>query len=145
MITAAEFVLEARRMVGVPYLHQGRSINSGVDCVGLGLVAAQHGGHDILAHAGVDVPLNYSREPSPWLINLVAKNCRRLTDPIPGSLLVFRIGRARFPHHFAIYTDTGTMIHADGGQKKAVIEQTLGRPWTRWLHSIWALPGVEYP
>jgi cell wall-associated NlpC family hydrolase len=144
MISAAELVREARRMIGVKYLHQGRSIETGVDCVGMGLAAAQRAGLDVLEFVGATLPGDYGRSPSPALMKLVQQHCRRLPALCPGALLVFKTPISRYPHHFAIYTDTGTMIHADGAQKQAVIEQTFGRPWSRALHSIWALPGVEY-
>ncbi len=88
---------------------------------------------------------NYGRQPSPILLDKVSTVCRRLTERRPGALLLFKMPRVPWPHHLAVYTDTGTMIHAEAVRVKAVVEQTYGRPWSRMLHSIWALPGIEYP
>lgn len=145
MITAAQLIIEARRLIGVKFLHQGRSAAGGVDCLGLGLVAAKHAGLDVLAMVAASDPRSYGREPSPVMLEQVSQHCRRLKALRPAALLMFKLPRARFPHHLAIYTDTGTMIHAEAVRTHAVVEQTFGRPWTRFHHSTWALPGVEYP
>lgn len=145
MIKAESLVMECRRMIGVKFVHQGRSIYTGVDCIGLSLVAALFAGVDLEAVAGVKVPAVYSRAPQPILLELVEKSCRRISQLRPGAFLLFSMRKAKPPHHSAIYTDTGTMIHADGVTKHAVIEQTFGFPMKRFLHSVWALPGVEYP
>ncbi len=144
MITAAQMIVEVRRLVGVRFLHQGRSIGGGVDCLGVGLVAAKHTGLDIMARIAVTDARNYGNAPTPAMLDEVTRSCRRLSLLTPGALLMFKMPRARYPYHLGIYTDKNTFVHAEAIRKHAVIEQTFGRPWTRLLHSIWAIPGVEY-
>ncbi len=145
VITSAQLIIEVRRLIGVKFLHQGRSITAGVDCSGMGVVAAKHAGLEIMAFASIMSSPNYGRLPSPMMLEKVSSACRRLNELRPGALLLFKPPRVPYPHHLAIYTDTGTMIHSEAVRAKAVVEQTYGRPWSRLLHSIWAIPGVEYP
>jgi len=144
-IPASELILEARRLIGVRFLHQGREIGSGVDCIGLFAAVFTLRGIDLAKELGVTGKVSYGREPSPLLLEATNRSCRRLQTLRPGALLLFKMRGAKYPHHTAIYTDTRTFIHADGARKNVVIEQTLGAPWTRFLHSIWAVPGVAYP
>lgn len=143
MIATAQIILEARRLVGVRFLHQGRSLEGGVDCLGLGIMAAQHAGLDVPAIALLS--RDYGREATPRMLEDLTQACQRLRALVPGALLLFKMPRTAHPHHMGILTDTGTFIHADAVRAMTVIEQTYGRPWTRFLHSIWAVPGVEYP
>jgi len=119
-------------------------MGSGVDCIGLFSAAFALRGIDLAKELGITGKVTYGREPSPFLLEATARSCRRLRTLRPGALLLFKMRGAKYPHHTAIYTDTGTFIHADGASKNMVIEQTLGAPWTRWLNSIWAIPGVAY-
>lgn len=142
-ITAMELIEAARKLIGTPFLHQGRG-GVGVDCIGLVSAAARDKGIDIASLIGVTDELSYGRAPSPALLEATRRTCKQLREPIPGAALLFKMPKAVYPHHFALFTDKGTIIHAEAARSKNVVEQTYGQTWSRWLHSVWAVPGVKY-
>lgn len=128
--------------MGVRWLHQGRS-RTGVDCIGLVLLAARNAGLDVMAYIGERDRRDYTRAASPELYALVSKHCTRIDTPIPGCLVFFKFPRDDAPRHFAIYTERGSIIHAHIEQKQ-VIEHGYRALWPRWTDSLWRLPGVIY-
>jgi cell wall-associated NlpC family hydrolase len=142
-IMITELLEGARKMVGTPFLHQGRT-GVGVDCIGFLSAAGLRSGIDIASLIGVTDSRSYGKEPSPDLLEIVQCKCEPLREPIPGAVLLFKMPKAKYPHHFALYTESGTIIHAEAMRTKRVVEQTYGSPWSKWLHSIWKVPGVRY-
>ena len=143
-MTPEQLVDHARSLIGAGFVHQGRS-QYGVDCIGLVNAALKRGtGADLAVLCGFPENVSYSREPSPMLLEQTARICRRLERPVPGCVLLLKMPQAQHPHHLAIYTADGTIIHAEALRAKRVVEHTYGAPWTRFLHSVWALPGVDY-
>lgn len=143
MIPASRLIEEARALVGVPWRHQGRT-RKGVDCIGLVLVAAQNAGLDLAKAARVKAPRTYSRNPDPKLYELVQQCCEKSETLAPGYLLFFKFDADKYARHFGIYTDTGTVIHAESVTRRKVIEHGYRAHWKRWTHSVWRLPGVSY-
>ena len=143
MIEASALVKEARALIGTPWRHQGRS-KRGVDCIGLVLLAAENAGLDLIKVSGVDAPRVYSRNADPKLYELVHRACTQTSALVPGCLLFFRFDSDRHPRHFGIYTDEGTVIHAESRLRRQVIEHGRRAQWSRWTHSLWLLPGVRY-
>ena len=133
-IERSRIVDEARRWVGVPYLHQGRN-RFGVDCVGLILVVAW-----ALGRSEYDVK-GYGRTPHAGFLKAEAD---RLMEPIavdarqPGDVLLMRFRRE--PQHLAFVSDRG-MIHAYAGAK-AVVETSLPREWLDRVVGAYAWPGA---
>ena len=143
MITAQKLIAEARKLVGTPWKHQGRSM-MGVDCIGFVDLAARNGGHDIAAHCGIQDERNYARAPDPVLLARVEKFCTQIHQPVPGCLLFFRFPGDRLPRHFGIFTERDTVIHAESKMRGQVVEHGYRAHWVRWTHSMWKLPGVIY-
>jgi len=143
MITAQQLIDEARKLVGTPWVHRGRTAR-GVDCIGMVDLAARNGGHNILQQCGIRGERNYGRKPDPALLAIVERYCQRIDRPIPACLLFFQFRGDRAPRHFGIYTERGTVIHAESKARGQVVEHGYRAHWVRWTHSIWLLPGVEY-
>jgi cell wall-associated NlpC family hydrolase len=83
-MTADAFIAAARRYLGTPWRHLGRS-RAGLDCIGLVLVAARDAG------LSLPDPAPYEREPADARLVLEASRlARRVSPPAPGDVLVFR-------------------------------------------------------
>lgn len=128
-------VAAARACVGTPFLHQGRNYDSGLDCVGLIVVAAQA--------LGLSVPhrADYGRQPEQArLVQEMAMSGlvpTAVADRTPGDILVFQVGR--YPRHLALMSDKG-MIHA-WAQTGRVVEHGLAEDWLSRLVSVFRFPG----
>lgn len=84
--TAEGFVAAARRHVGVPWRHLGRA-RTGVDCIGLVLLAARETGADL------PDPAPYAREPQGTrLLEGILAHTTRVAEAAPGDVLLFRMG-----------------------------------------------------
>ena len=120
----------ARRYLGVPFVHQGRS-PQGLDCIGLLVQVAQDlklEAHDFSA---------YSLRPSSRLLmRLIGKSCDRVEEAEPGDIMVFAMIGPGWPQHAAIRTDRG-MIHAMRGGPDRVIEHGFDDVWKKKLDSVW--------
>jgi hypothetical protein len=98
-MTRDEIVTEARKYLFVPHLHRGRTMR-GLDCLGLGVVVAQHFG---VPHE--DMP-DYSEQPHPR--RLVLTVMRRwltrmpMTGDLTGCLGVFAM--VKMPCHIGFFT-----------------------------------------
>jgi cell wall-associated NlpC family hydrolase len=143
MITNLELIAQARELVGVPWIHQGRT-RLGVDCIGLVVLAAKNAGLDIFAAARVTPVRRYSREASPELCSLVDRCCEKIDSPIPGCIALFRFPRELYPKHFAIIAENGTMIHAEAKSRSRVIEHGYRSLWLKRTDGLYKLPGVRY-
>lgn len=146
MIAAEQFITEARKLLGTPFVHQGHT-HFGVDCMGLLYVSAKQAGVDL-----TDIPQfrgmpdrmlwNYGRMPSAQLLEHVRRCCTRIARPVPGCLMFFQFDGASHPQHFALCAGS-TIIHANQRVGR-VVEHAYRGPWVRWTHSLWLLPGIEY-
>ena len=106
-------VLAARRYLGVPFVHRGRSARK-LDCVGLVWRAYRD--------CGVDVPCpkDYGKEPDlprfmAVIVGALGPN-RGKRDLQPGDVVTLRT--ANHPHHLAIVSDHPDhplgLVHASG-------------------------------
>jgi cell wall-associated NlpC family hydrolase len=141
----------ARTYLGVPWVHCGKSKETGVDCAGLIWCVFQDLGAELEEYQDYTLQDEFDR-----LLSEVNKYCtleaeylpeeEKLLDPnhfdlaphivgwTKGDILIFR-ARLMF-NHCAIYTGDGNMIHAY--QSKAflkVVEQPLNANWIKRLHS----------
>lgn len=142
LITADQLVAQARMLCDVPWRHQGRGKN-GVDCIGLVVTACKNAGLDLASYLNISDDHSYGVLPSPELLERVQRYCTPIEKEIPGCLLFFSFPGDRHPRHFAIYTASGTMIHATSGEGR-VVEHGYRGHWLRWTRSKWLLPGVAY-
>ena len=113
----------ARLCVGVRFRPQGRSLEHGLDCVGLVAIALR----------ARDVRSDYAlRGGSIATIEagLAAAGMAAVDVPHPGDVLVLRAGPEQW--HLGIATDAG-FIHADAGLRCVV--ETPGTP-------VWPQAGV---
>lgn len=132
MTTRQAVIDEARRWLGVPYLHQGRS-RRGVDCIGL-LIKAAHG----LGISEYDVT-GYGRTPDAGFLQAECDRLMaRIDEPAPGDVLLMRFTRE--PQHVAIVSDVG-IIHAWYGARK-VVETSFSPSWRHRVVQAYAIPGV---
>lgn len=138
---STELITEARRWLGVPFRHQGRS-KLGVDCAGfLEMLLATSG----CLPAGYKAPRNYDRRPNGELLEVVKTYCvRTKQDPqrVPGSLVLICWQNDKEPSHVALSTGA-TLIHSYM-RVRCVVENGYRGVWVRDTHSAWLLPGVEY-
>ncbi|HEX8191459.1 MAG TPA: peptidoglycan endopeptidase [Allosphingosinicella sp.] len=131
MAADAECAIDrARRAVGAAFRAQGRTIEEGLDCVGLAAFA--------FALAPDAVPRDYplrgtTREAMARHLAAVGFARADRLQPIRGDLALFLPGPGQL--HLAILTGT-TMIHADAGLRR-VVERPMPPPWP--LAELWRL------
>jgi cell wall-associated NlpC family hydrolase len=123
---AEEIVARARARVGVRFRPQGRSPESGLDCIGL--VAEALGAGAVRA----DYPLR-GGSAGRLEAGLQAAGLRRVFASRPGDVLVMRAGPEQL--HLALLTSNG-LVHADAGLRQ-VVERLGPLPWP--VLSIWRL------
>jgi cell wall-associated NlpC family hydrolase len=132
MITRDRFLSEARKWVGVPWVHQGRN-RHGVDCIGLLLVTCW-----ALGLTEYDVR-GYGRVPDG---DFMRRECDRLMEraliPQPGDVMVMRFSRE--PQHVLIRTERGA-LHAWAVPGR-VVEVTMPDAWSRRIVAAYRVPGV---
>lgn len=141
MITADDFITQARALIGVPWRHQGRT-QWGVDCIGLIDLAFKGAGIDWAQLMGVVDKRDYARSAHPDLLCMVRKYCDPIAEPIDGCLIVMRFPGEQYPRHFGVYA-RGNVIHADS-RSGHVVEHGYRGVWKRCQHSFWRIPGVSY-
>jgi len=136
---AAAFVAAARSYVGVPWRHLGRS-RTGVDCIGLVLMAARE--------VGVDLPdpAPYAREPQGTrLLEGVLVHAARVASPEPGDVLLFRMGL--YGGHVGIASvhpawGVPACLHAYAPRRQ-VVEQPMDAELRAALIGAFRLPLLE--
>lgn len=139
----ADRLAVARNFLRVPFLHQGRNPDVGVDCVGLGVL--------YLRTLGIDVRdrTTYDRNPDGTLRDELV---RVMGAPIaeghgcwkhaqPGDVLSLRFANlSRVPErHVAIASELygqPAMIHADSREKR-VVEHPMDARWQRRVIGVW--------
>jgi cell wall-associated NlpC family hydrolase len=135
MTTGADVVAEARRWLETPFMHQGRVLGVGVDCVGVPIMVAQARGlsdFDIQA---------YGRQPNGSQMRaFLDANMDRvpMTDSAVGDLLLMRIERD--PQHLAILTDKG-ILHAHASVGRCV-EHGIDDRWRRRIIAVYRFRGL---
>lgn len=140
-ITGLAIYHAARRYLEVSFRHLGRD-ETGLDCIGLGIVACREAG---LLPESFDVR-NYSRTPNGnhFIRELIrAGLCRAPKDIArrPGIIVTMRYGRE--PMHLAIIGEHGRLIHAHSSVGH-VAEHALTKTWEGRITSAWHFPEVRY-
>jgi hypothetical protein len=137
MIEAMAISDEARRWLGVPYVHQGRS-RFGVDCIGLPICVRSTIAPWPQSQTEVT---NYGRRPKDGLLlDRIASHCTRIREPEEGCVILIKWPRDKDPAHCGIYSQ-GNIIHAYS-RALCVVETGHRAHWLRDTHSYWRLPGV---
>lgn len=133
LITRADLVASARALLGVPFVHQGRDPEIGIDCIGL-LVCAAHS-------CGLKPEYDYTNyQPQPNADTLRRELGRelspiRIEDVADGDVLMLKFRHQ--PQHVGLAATNPagvrTIIHTLRTESKAVnqvIEEVLHQRWS---------------
>jgi lipoprotein Spr len=115
--SAEAIVAAARALIGVRFRPQGRSAETGLDCVGL-----------VAAAIGAEARRDYALRGGALARlagELEAAGLRPAADARAGDVLVLAAGPAQF--HLGIFTGAG-LIHGDAGLRR-VAERPAPLPW----------------
>jgi NlpC/P60 family putative phage cell wall peptidase len=147
MTTRADVIAEARRWMGTPFQHQGRTRGLGCDCRGLvGGVAVALGLVPPTWWADFDQRFGgYPTQPPP---GMMARACDAFMvptdDPQPGDVVI--IAFASDPQHMGILADYAhgglSLIHAIAYGSAGVREHRLSPTWRALVTRAYILPGV---
>lgn len=122
----------ARRLVGTPFVSQGRLPGVGLDCAGILASVAKYNKLQFKDQ------LNYNVKQ--WTGDKLLSEVEQNFDPIArlenASILLIWFRRPTLPQHFAIYTEAGTIIHTTEATGK-VVEVQYDERWIKRTHSIW--------
>lgn len=133
----------------VPFLHQGRNPNVGIDCVGLAVLAAQDCGfvaHDLNA---------YSRDPDNGLLEaMLEKNCGprlAISYGTPALLAALRpddivsIDYKGETRHVAVVAENAhgrlSLIHTSSAHGR-VAESPINSRWLKMITGVYRLGGA---
>lgn len=132
VFTRKQIIENALSYVGLPFVHQGRSKETGVDCVGLLVCMGKELDYEHLIDAEA-----YRRIPSADVIrNILNANC----DEIPldemkeGDIFLMRLG-GRKPRHAAVlyydprYKGAPCLIHATVGGVRVEAKRRYDDTW----------------
>jgi NlpC/P60 family putative phage cell wall peptidase len=143
MTVAERAILEARRWIGTPYLHQASTRGAGTDCLGLlrGIWRAIHGTEPEL------VPAYTSDWAEPQHREVLFEAANRWLVPKPlqvqdlGDVLLFRMRDGAVAKHLGLQSEVGAhpkFIHSYTGH--GVLESSLSLPWQRRIAARFAFP-----
>lgn len=138
MLTNNDIIIEARKWIGTPYIHQGRLINKGCDCVGLIIGIAKKLNISSFNYTA------YDRQPDPDIMgkllteNLIKSN-RNKQNLLHADILWIKFGK--HPQHLAIVTDLG-IIHSYSVVGK-VVEHRIDNKWQKRIVGIFRYPNIE--
>jgi len=127
-------VMEARRWIGTPYVHQGSVLGAGCDCLGLirGVWRARYG------REPQTIPAYTSDWSEPQGDEYLWVTAKQHFDDVtgisyaPGQVILFRMRDGSVAKHLGLMALSGerpTFIHAYTGH--GVIESPLSEPWAR--------------
>ena len=127
---ANKIICRAKELLGLPWVHQGRNPNLGLDCAGLCI--------EVLRTSGViiDAPADYGRAANPEKMQYIIDTyCDKVSHPMGGDFLLIKFRHT--PRHLGIVIDKKTMIHSY--ENKGVIVQELNRFWTDRIVGIYRI------
>lgn len=129
-MTPDDFVAAARKRIGLPFVHQGRT-EFGVDCVGLVVKSAEEIGVDTSGDK-----TNYSRLPHGVLLPVLDDIMFRVDgDWQVGDILVMKF--LNEPTHVGIWTGEN-IIHSYSTLGK-VVEHRMDDKWKRRVVAVYRL------
>lgn len=131
-MTGMGIAAEARAMIGTPFRLQGRDPASGLDCIGLAVLALSRAGHGVDAPQGYGLRMGDEGRARAWL---AATALDEVEDAAPGDLILVRSGPLQL--HLMVATTGGCFVHAHAGLRK-VVEMPGPPPWPiigRWRAS----------
>jgi cell wall-associated NlpC family hydrolase len=138
----ARIVQAARSLIGVKYVHQGRS-RFGIDCAGVVVHAGAATGIPIEDHTVYPGGLNLN-----LMLEYLSKNAiKTMGKCVPavsiprGSIVLFLHPRIQLCH-VGIKTEGASMVHSWKSTGK-VTETPIDSRWHRVLESVWDFKGVS--
>ncbi|MET0249901.1 MAG: peptidoglycan endopeptidase [Sphingobium sp.] len=114
-MTGMRVAAEARGMVGAPFRLQGRDPVSGLDCVGLAVVALGRAGHAVTPPEGYGLRMGDEMRARAWL---AAAGLSEAEHVMPGDLMLVRSGLLQL--HLMIAMPGAGFVHAHAGLRKVV-------------------------
>jgi len=130
-------ITQARKYVGTPFLHQGRT-DKGLDCVGLIARVAKD-----LNLSNYDF-LQYNQIPNPILFMSILRSCPdwdriSIQEITVGDVLVLKL--SEYPCHLAFLATESRIIHALSLRGR-VCEHRLSSDWRRKIRDCFRFKGV---
>lgn len=140
----AHIVACARAHLGVRFAHQGRHPATGLDCLGLLIVASEAAGVKLqgMKPSMLDDRQYGARPDTEYLRAMLAQHLQPVARPQFGDVLLLRVeGR---PQHLALVTDYPVvgelgMIHAYAIARR-VVEHRLDDVWHANIAQVYRLP-----
>lgn len=132
-------VVEARRWIGTPYVHQASTLGAGCDCLGL-LRGVWRGLYGAEPETPPAYTMDWSEPQGDERLWRAAKRHllpRPMGQPEPGDVLLFRMRDGAVAKHLGITSEQG-FIHSYSGH--GVIESALTKPWQRRIAARFAFP-----
>lgn len=136
MPTRLDIVNEARRWLDTPFVHQGRQLGVGVDCVGVlfgvawALGISEFDYRNYLARPNTDTMSQLLRE---HLVPIAVRDARA------GDVLHMHIGGR--PQHVGLLTASDTLLHAYQQVGRCVEHRVDDKWWSR-VRGAYQFPGV---
>lgn len=134
---------EARRWIGTAYVHQASVLGVGCDCLGLlrGVWRRIYGTEPEVIPAYTADWSEAAREERLWAAAQRVLQAKRLDDPAPGDVLLFRMRDGGVAKHLGIAGAVGpdpSFVHAYSGH--GVIESPFSAPWRRRVVARFSFP-----
>ncbi len=144
-ITRKEVLEVSRRLIGLPFVHQGRSAETGVDCVGLLVVMGE-----MINYPEIIDVTGYRRIPSSTVIKeTLCKNLDEipLDEARPADIFLMRQGGLLARHAAIYYSDKTDIPNGDepmilhANKKGVTIDPRSSFPES-WYVSAFRLRGL---
>jgi len=127
----------ARELLGVRWKHQGRDPAVGVDCVGLGVYAAERNGYQVQDRS------DYGQDPDGTLEQELtrvfgAPVSRNGNDCLPSDIVMMEFAKGQ-PRHVGIvgsHPHGRTLIHACNHNGR-VVESIMDDRWFKRIVGVW--------
>lgn len=136
-MTPDALIAAARRAIGTPFRHQGRTPGVALDCAGLALYVAAENGIATLDKEG------YPRRPFGGILETTLSEqpgLVRVFDMLPGDILLMRFDTG--PQHLGIFTGK-TLIHAYA-PARIVCEHDFTPEWVARVVAIYRFIGMTH-
>lgn len=140
-MTGYDVAEAARRMLGTPWMHQGRMPGVALDCAGMVICVARE-----LGIVAPDYDVNgYSRVPDGSMLTICDRMLTPAPEPVIGCVLALEIYKD--PQHLGIvgqYRHGGLSIIHAASKAGRVIETRLMFATNQRLRGVYLFPGIRY-